>query len=119
VVTLLLGVVYTVLVVVFQGIFTRVTGQDSPAALVLSTLAIAGLFTPLRRWVQSFIDRRFYRRKYDAEQVLKRFALTVRDETDLDKLTTELLSVIQETMEPEFVTLWLRPGEKRPPAAEP
>lgn len=119
VVTLLLGVVYTVLVVVFQGIFTRITGQDSPAALVLSTLAIAGLFTPLRRWVQSFIDRRFYRRKYDAEQVLNRFALTVRDETDLDKLTTELLSVIQETMEPEFVTLWLRSAEKRPPAAEP
>jgi hypothetical protein len=112
VVTILLGVVYTVLVLIFQGIFTRVTGQDSPAALVLSTLAIAGLFTPLRRWVQSFIDRRFYRRKYDAEQVLNRFAQTARDETDLETLTAELVGVIQETMEPEFVTLWLRPVEK-------
>ena len=114
VVTILLGVVYTALVVVFQGIFTRITGQDSPAALVLSTLAIAGLFTPLRRAVQSFIDRRFYRRKYDAEQVLNRFAQTARDETDLDTLTAELLRVIQETMEPEHVSIWLKPVESRP-----
>lgn len=116
VLTILLGAVYTVLVVVIQGLFTRATGQDSPAALVLSTLAIAALFTPLRRRVQSFIDRRFYRRKYDAEQVLNRFALAARDETDLDTLTAELLRVIQETMEPEHVSLWLKPVERQPPA---
>jgi len=116
VLTVLLGVVYAILVVAFQAVFTRATGQDSPAALVLSTLAIAALFTPLRRWLQSFIDRRFYRRKYDAEQVLNRFALAARDETDLDKLTAELLRVIQETMEPEHVTLWLRPAERQPPS---
>lgn len=111
VLTVLLGVVYTVLVVVLQFVFTRITGQDSPAALVLSTLAIAALFTPLRRALQSFIDRRFYRRKYDAERVLNRFALTLRDETDLDKLTAELVGVIQETMEPEHVSVWLRANE--------
>lgn len=115
--TVLLGAVYTVLVIVLQAGFTRVSGQDSPAALVLSTLAIAALFTPLRRSVQAFIDRRFYRRKYDAEQVLGRFALTVRDETDLDKLTAELVRVIQETMEPEHVTVWLKPVADRPAVA--
>lgn len=115
--TVLLGVVYTGLVIVLQAGFTRISGQDSPAALVLSTLAIAALFTPLRRGVQAFIDRRFYRRKYDAEQVLSRFALTVRDETDLDKLTAELVRVIQETMEPEHVTVWLKPVENRPAVA--
>ncbi len=106
--TLMLGAVYVTLVVVLQAAFTRLTGQDSPAALVLSTLAIAALFTPLRRGLQGWIDRRFYRRKYNAEQVLIRFARTARDETDLDKLTAELLAVIQETMEPEHVSLWLR-----------
>ncbi len=114
VLTVTLAAVYAVLVVLMQAVFTRVTGQDSPAALVLSTLVIAALFTPLRRGVQNLIDRRFYRRKYDAEQVLNRFALTMRDETDLDRLTAELLRVIQETMEPEHVTVWLKPVEKRP-----
>ena len=106
--TITLGAVYVVLVVGLQAVFTRLTGQDSPAALVLSTLAIAALFTPLRRWLQGLIDRRFYRRKYNAEQVLTRFARTARDETDLDKLAAELLAVIQETMEPEHVSLWLK-----------
>jgi hypothetical protein len=73
----------------------------------------------LRRRVQAWIDRRFYRRKYDAAQVLQGFAATARDETDLDRLTAELLRVIQETMEPERVTVWLRPtADGRPPTAE-
>jgi hypothetical protein len=112
--TITLGVIYVILVVTLQGLFTRLTGQDSPAALVLSTLAIAGLFTPVRRWNQNLIDRRFYRKKYDAEKVLAEFAATARDETDLDRLTAELLRVIQETMEPEFVSLWVRTKDDRP-----
>lgn len=118
VLTVLLGGVYTVLVIVLQGVFTRVTEQDSTPAVVLSTLTIAALFTPLRRWLQSFIDRRFYRRKYDAEQVMNRFAQTVRDEPDLDKLTTELARVIQETMEPDHISVWLKPVERHTPAAD-
>jgi hypothetical protein len=106
--TALLAAVYFVLVVGLQAVFTRLTGQDSTAAVVLSTLAIAALFTPLRRAIQGIIDRRFYRRKYDAEQVLTRFAATVRDETDLDRLTAELAAVIQETMQPDHVSVWLR-----------
>ncbi len=107
----LLAVVFFALVVVLQAVFTRLTGRDSPAAVILSTLAIAALFTPLRRAVQSLIDRRFYRRKYDAEKVLAGFAATVRDETDLDRLTAELERVIQETMQPEFASVWLMAEE--------
>ncbi len=115
VLTALLAAVYFVLVVVLQGIFSRATGQTSTAAVVLSTLAIAALFTPLRRAVQGVIDRRFYRRKYDAEQVLTRFAATARDETDLDRLTAELVRVIQETMQPEHVSVWLREVKRETP----
>ena len=104
----LLAVVFYVLVVALQGVFGRVTGNDSPAAVILSTLAIAALFAPLRRAVQNVIDRRFYRRKVDAEKVLADFAATVRDETDLDRLTAELVRVIQEAMQPEHVSVWLR-----------
>ena len=106
----MLALVYFGSVVVLRGVLSPITG-DSTAAVVLSTLLIAALFLPLRRRVQAVIDRRFFRRKYDAEQVLARFAATARDETDLDALTAELLRVIQETMEPESVSLWLRPGE--------
>jgi hypothetical protein len=108
--TALLALVYFGSVVALQGVLSPITG-DSTAAVVLSTLLIAALFLPLRRRVQAVIDRRFFRKKYDAEQVLARFAATARDETDLDALTAELLRVIQETMEPESVSLWLRPGE--------
>jgi uncharacterized membrane protein YhaH (DUF805 family) len=109
----LLGVVFLVLVVVLQAVFTQVTDRDSPAAVILSTLAIAALFTPLRRAVQNVIDHRFYRRKYDAEKVLADFAATARDETDLDRLTAELVRVIQEAMQPEHAGVWLMPPKDR------
>ncbi|MBP6015116.1 MAG: hypothetical protein KA586_00190 [Candidatus Promineofilum sp.] len=105
--TALLALTYFGSVVILQRLLAPLTG-DSTAAVVLSTLLIAALFLPLRRRIQETIDRRFFRKKYDAEQVLARFAATARDETDLDALTAELVRVIQETMEPESVTIWLK-----------
>jgi hypothetical protein len=110
VLTALLALVYFGSIVVLQQFLTPLTGDSAPA-VVLSTLLIAALFLPLRRRVQDVIDRRFFRRKYDAEKVLARFAATVRDETDLDALTAELVRVIQETMQPEEVSVWLVPIE--------
>lgn len=109
IVTAVLVTLYVALIVGLQYLFSDVTGQRSTVIVVLSTLLIAALFNPLRKRVQTAVDRRFYRRKYDAEQVLAEFATTVRDETDLDTLTIELLRVIQETMQPEFVSIWLNP----------
>jgi hypothetical protein len=111
--TALFALVYFGSVMVLQRLLSPITGE-STAAVVLSTLFIAALFLPLRRRVQDVIDRRFYRRKYDAEKVLNQFAATVRDETDLDELTAELVRVIQETMQPEHVSVWLKPIEKPP-----
>jgi hypothetical protein len=104
----MLALIYFGSVVLLQRLLTPFTGE-STAAVVLSTLLIAALFMPLRRRIQDAIDRRFFRRKYDAEQTLAAFAATVRNETDLDALTAELVRVIQDTMEPEHVSVWLRP----------
>jgi hypothetical protein len=107
VLTVLLIIFYYVSVVLLQQAFRALTGQDSPVAIVISTLVIAALFNPLRGQIQEFIDRRFYRRKYDAQQALAEFAATARDEVELDQLTGQLLSVVQESLQPEQTELWL------------
>jgi len=105
--TVSLGLVYIGCVVLLRQVLAPLTGS-SELAIMASTLAIAALFTPLRRRIQTMIDRRFYRRKYDAAKVLAAFGATVRDETDLDALTSEMLRVIDDTMQPESVGLWQR-----------
>jgi hypothetical protein len=113
VLTGLLAVVYWGAILALEGILRPLTGQgQSQSAIVLSTLAIAALIVPLRRRVQAFIDRRFYRRKYDAAQTLAAFAASARAETDLEALRARLASVIDETMQPASVSVWLRPPGK-------
>jgi hypothetical protein len=109
--TLTLGLVYIGCIVVSRVLVALLIG-GSELAIVTSTLAIAALFNPLRKRLQTIIDKRFYRRKYDAAKVLATFAATARDETDLDTLTAELLRVVDETVQPEFVGLWLREPER-------
>jgi hypothetical protein len=105
-----LALVYFGGVAVTQAIFRALTGQEqqSQLAIVISTLVIAALFNPVRRRIQSFIDRRFYRKKYDAAKTLEAFSAKLRNETDLDALSADLVGVVKETMQPAHVSLWLR-----------
>jgi hypothetical protein len=109
--TVLLALLYFGGVSAIQALFGTLTGQEEQPqlAIVVSTLVIAALFNPLRRRLQSFIDRRFYRRKYDAAKTLEAFSAKLRDETDLDALSDELTSVVSETMQPAHVSVWLHP----------
>jgi hypothetical protein len=110
--TVALVTLYVGSVVSLQSVLRTLTGGGSQLAIVVSTLAIAALFNALRHRIQSFIDRRFYRRKYDAARTLSAFSARLRDETDLKQLNAELLSVVRMTMQPEHATLWLREREK-------
>ncbi len=107
--TATLALVYLGGVVALQGAFRVLAGDGSQLAIVASTLAIAALFSPLRRRIQGFIDRGFYRRRYDAAKTLGTFSAKLRDETDLGRLADEMVSVVRETMQPARVSLWLRP----------
>src|SRR5918994_488774 len=106
--TISLALVYVGLVVSLQYLFRALTGGDSQLVIVASTLVIAALFNPLRHRTQTFIDRRFYRRKYDATKTLEEFGARLRDETDLDSLREDLVGVVRETVRPAQVSLWLR-----------
>jgi hypothetical protein len=106
--TVSLALVYFGSVVGLQRLLSPVVGESNQLAVVASTLAVAALFTPLRRRIQGFIDRRFYRKKYDARKTLEAFSAKLRGISDLDGLNGELLAVVRETVQPEHVTLWLR-----------
>ena len=117
VLTALLALVYFGSVVLLQQLFRALTGEalQTEGPTVISTLAIAALFAPLRRRVQNAIDRRFYRRKYDAAKTLAAFGATMRDEVDLNRLTDQLVAVVEETMQPESVSLWLKDFNAKTP----
>jgi hypothetical protein len=107
----MLALIYFGGVATTQAIFGTLTGQEEQPqlAVVVSTLVIAALFMPLRRRIQSFIDRRFYRRKYDARKTLEAFSAKLSDETDVDRLGEDLMGVVKESMQPAHVSLWLHP----------
>ena len=106
-----LSLIYFGLVIGLQSLLRGLINQTTDVAIVVSTLVIAALFQPLRRRLQAIIDRRFYRRKYDATRTLAAFSATLRNEVELNQLREQLVAVVQETMQPAHVSLWLRPPE--------
>ncbi len=113
--TATLALFYFGSVTALQSLFSLLTGQGDTLAIVVSTLAIAALFMPLRRRIQGFIDRRFYRRKYDARKTLEAFGTKLREQTDLEKLCEDLGEVVEETMQPSHISLWLSSFPASPP----
>jgi hypothetical protein len=124
--TVLLAAGYVATILALQGIgdlvvqapFRAFLGQESALATVAATLAMAALFNPLRHRIQSFIDRSFYRSKYDAAKTLEEFSMKLRNETDLEALSDDLVGVVKDTMQPAHVSLWLRP-ETAPKSKQP
>jgi hypothetical protein len=111
--TAILALIYFGLIFALQYLLRGIINQDNDVAIVVSTLFIAALFQPLRHRVQALIDRRFYRRKYDAARTLAAFRATLRQEVDLATLSEHLVAVVQETMQPAHISLWLRKDEQR------
>jgi hypothetical protein len=116
--TAMLTLVYLGLVFALQFLLEGVIKQDSPITIVASTLVIVVLFQPLRKRIQTVIDRRFYRRKYDAARTLAAFSATLRNEVDLGKLSEHLVAVVQDTMQPSHVSLWLRQPDSKLPRSD-
>jgi hypothetical protein len=117
--TVILTAVYVGLIIGLSALLRSIISYDSGVAIVLSTLAIYLLFQPLRRRIQRIIDRRFYRSKYDAAKTVAAFSATLRQEVDLEQLRQQLLAVVQETMQPAFISLWLRPSHSIASRREP
>jgi hypothetical protein len=117
--TAILGAVYVAGVLGVQAVVQALTGQtgQQPVVIVASTLLVAALFTPLRRRLQTFIDQRFYRRKYVAERTLADFGAALRTEMDLAQVSEQLMGAVRETMQPAYISLWLRPPSNGSPGA--